>query len=152
MKWLNWVEDGLISICMLVAAILILCNVVLRMFGYGISWTEELVRYLIVWLTFVGSSVCIRQGMHISVDFIMHILTNSWVKKTLTICLSLIAILFSLLFTYFAFKFFLHSFQSNQRSPSLNIPISYIFIVLPLSGLLMFFRYSQQLFLDVVRN
>ena len=37
-------------------------------------WTEELARYVFVWITFVGAAVAYRRGTHIVVDTILHLL------------------------------------------------------------------------------
>jgi TRAP-type C4-dicarboxylate transport system permease small subunit len=53
-------------------AIMVFANVVLRYaFNSGITLTEEVARFLFVWLTFIGSIVALRQGTHLGMDTVV---------------------------------------------------------------------------------
>jgi hypothetical protein len=59
----------LVGAIMTCAAFLLFVNVVLRyVFGYGISWAEEVTRYTMLWTVFVGAGVIAREGTHVSMD------------------------------------------------------------------------------------
>ena len=50
-------------------AVIIFANVVLRYStSQSIEWAEEVARYLMVWLTFLGAGPVLRYGGHIAVD------------------------------------------------------------------------------------
>ena len=40
----------------------------------SMAWTEEIARYLLIWLTFIGSATAMRRGTHIGVEAVMHFL------------------------------------------------------------------------------
>ena len=48
--------------------------------NYSISWGEELTRYAIVWMSFVGAGMGIRKGAHICVDLLIVFLPERWKK------------------------------------------------------------------------
>lgn len=145
MKVINRFEEVFIGLGLFIAACFIFIEVVLRAFGSSISWSQELVRYLIIWITLIGSSVCIRNGAHVSIDILSELIKGK-IKKGLALFIYLIAIFFSVLFTYYSMKYLVFSFSGNQITPALGIPIYIVYISLPLSGLLMILRYVQRIF------
>ena len=64
-----------IAICLAVMVVLVFGNVVLRYaFNSGIAMSEELSRWLLVWLTFLGAIVALRQHSHLGVDTLVRAL------------------------------------------------------------------------------
>ena len=64
-------ENWVMIIGMGIASFLITLQVVLRyVFNYSLSWGEEVTRYAIVWMSFVGAGMGIRKGAHICVDLL----------------------------------------------------------------------------------
>jgi TRAP-type transport system small permease protein len=60
---------GVIALCLAVMVVLVFGNVVLRYaFNSGITMSEELSRWLMVWLTFLGAIVALREHTHLGVD------------------------------------------------------------------------------------
>ena len=56
--------------------ILVFGNVVLRYgFNSGIAISEELSRWLLVWLTFLGAIVALREHAHLGVDTLVRALS-----------------------------------------------------------------------------
>ena len=67
--------DAVSALCLLVMVILVFGNVVLRYaFNSGITVSEELSRWLFVWLTFLGAIVALRQHAHLGVDTLVRAL------------------------------------------------------------------------------
>ena len=106
-------------------------------------WAEELARYAIVWITFVGASVCVYKGAHIGVDVIMNVLSEK-PKKILSIILAVFSLIFSVVFTYFSFKITMNVQGTNQVSSTMGIPMYLVYAAMPVGGLLMSIRYLQQ--------
>jgi TRAP-type C4-dicarboxylate transport system permease small subunit len=64
-----------IAICLAAMVVLVFTNVVLRYaFNSGIATSEELSRWLLVWLTFLGAIVALRQHAHLGVDTLVRAL------------------------------------------------------------------------------
>lgn len=64
-----------IAICLATMVVLVFTNVVLRyVFNSGIATSEELSRWLLVWLTFLGAIVALRQHAHLGVDTLVRAL------------------------------------------------------------------------------
>src|SRR4030042_4027885 len=68
----------LVGTIMTFSAFLLFVNVVLRyVFHYGMSWAEEVTRYILLWTVFVGAAVISREGTHVS----MEAFFNIWPEK-----------------------------------------------------------------------
>ena len=66
---------AVIALCLAVMVVLVFGNVVLRYgFNSGITISEELSRWLLVWLTFLGAIVALRQHAHLGVDTLVRAL------------------------------------------------------------------------------
>jgi TRAP-type C4-dicarboxylate transport system permease small subunit len=64
-----------IAICLAAMVVLVFTNVVLRyLFNSGIATSEELSRWLLVWLTFLGAIVALRQHAHLGIDALVRAL------------------------------------------------------------------------------
>ncbi len=65
-------EDVSVGVILLGATYILFQGVVLRyLLNYAFSWTEEIVRYSIVWLVFLGGSIAARRGAHICMDIVV---------------------------------------------------------------------------------
>ncbi|CAK7065593.1 hypothetical protein CIW83_13025 [Tissierella sp. P1] len=145
---LSKIEQYFIGILLLAIAFILFINVVLRFFGSSLVWSEEVARYAIVWLTFVGSSVCVYKGAHIGVDAIMNVLSEKG-KKVLLLITILMSIAFTLLFTYFSFIITKNVFITNQVSSTIKVPMVYVYGSMPIGGILMLLRYTQEFFIKL---
>src|SRR3954468_11588018 len=64
-----------IAVCLAAMVVLVFTNVVMRyVFNSGIPTSEELSRWLLVWLTFLGAIVALRQHAHLGVDSLVRAL------------------------------------------------------------------------------
>lgn len=74
--------DILLAIVILLIVLIMSVQVLFRYaFNNSISWSEEVVRYLFVWMTFLGAAVCFRDRMHIRVDYFKDILPKTIGEK-----------------------------------------------------------------------
>ncbi len=74
-KWIDrlghWI-DGLIALCLAVMVVMVFGNVVLRyVFNSGITVSEELSRWLFVWMTFLGALVALKDRAHLGSDILV---------------------------------------------------------------------------------
>jgi TRAP-type transport system small permease protein len=85
---------AVIAACLAVMVVLVFGNVVLRYgFNSGITISEELSRWLLVWLTFLGAIVALREHAHLGVDTLVRMLPASGKRICFVInyCLMLFA-------------------------------------------------------------
>lgn len=77
-KGLSQAETISIAIALLIATFMITINVIYRVFfDKAFSWSDELVRYLIIYVTLIGCSGCVRRKEHIAIDKSPYLLSES---------------------------------------------------------------------------
>jgi TRAP-type C4-dicarboxylate transport system permease small subunit len=75
---INWVENVLITVLLALMILVAFFQIVLRNFlATGIDWGDSLVRYLVVWVAFIGAAVATREDKHISIDVLSRWFTGS---------------------------------------------------------------------------
>jgi TRAP-type C4-dicarboxylate transport system permease small subunit len=93
-----------IAACLFVMVVLVFGNVVLRYaFNSGITVSEELSRWLFVWLTFVGAVVALRDHAHLGMDSVVSRLP-AWGKKACFLASNVLML-------YCVYLFFVGSWQ-----------------------------------------
>ncbi|WP_066315958.1 TRAP transporter small permease [Bacillus sp. FJAT-29814] len=116
-------------------AVVITAQVLSRyILGSPLTWSEELGRFTFVWISFLGMAVGINKGSHIALDLLVTKLKGVSKKVLLAINNALVSI-FGILFTYSGFL--LVELGARQTSPSLNLPMNLVYIVIPISGIIL---------------
>ncbi|PID56129.1 C4-dicarboxylate ABC transporter substrate-binding protein [candidate division KSB3 bacterium] len=142
---LDNVEEYLTGAMLLLMAIMYFLEVVLRyVFSSSNAWVEELLRYMMVFITFFGASVAVKYGSHMSVNVVEYI-PSSAVKRLIEIFVALMGIVFSVLILYFSCLLVLRVKGFGQRSPALQVPMYIPYAILPLGFASMLVRFSHQL-------
>ena len=104
------------------------------LFGSPPSWTEELARFLQVWLVLLASPVCLRRGMHLAVDYVSPRLPPG-ARVALRTGVLLISAVFCLAFAVYGTR--LLAVADLQTSPALGISMVWPYLAVPVSGVLM---------------
>jgi TRAP-type transport system small permease protein len=113
------------AVCLGLMCILIFGNVVLRqLFNSGITWAEELSRYLFVWSVFLGAIVALKRNQHIVVDILTEKL-NPKISKVLAIVSRLLILYVLWLFLDGSWKFTL--MNTTSYSPAMGMPLSFYY-------------------------
>jgi TRAP-type C4-dicarboxylate transport system permease small subunit len=98
-----------------------------------IFWTEELVRYLMIWIVYLGASIGLNRGSHIGFTYVTEKVGPQ--KANWFYMISSLGILaFCVYFTYYGFLITLNN--TNQFTAALQLPMSIVYSVLPVSGTL----------------
>ncbi|GAA5520287.1 TRAP transporter small permease [Aliifodinibius salicampi] len=107
--------------------------------GSPSTFTEELARFLLIWICLLGGAYAAGKKMHLSINLLPNRLSKEG-KRKLSIFTFSIVILFALLVMVIGGGRLVQiSYVLGQSSSALNIPLAYIYIVLPLSGLLIIY-------------
>lgn len=98
-----------------------------------LSWSEELSRYLFVWLTFIGGALMVSESGHFKMDLITAFLKGRWIQ-IINIIVNIALAIFSIVLIVYGAK--LVKMVYTQKSPALGISMSIPYFVLPLNGVL----------------
>ena len=93
-------------------------------------WTEELSRFLFIWMVMLGAMIGIKEGTHFEVDVWPELGTRA--NAALKIVSHLFVLVFALVFTFWGVKFV--QFGWYQESELAELPMPFIFIAWPLTG------------------
>ncbi|MED3907310.1 TRAP transporter small permease [Geobacillus thermodenitrificans] len=88
-------------------------------------WIEELIRYLFIWIVFLGIGIVYREKGHAHVELLLNYLPNKW-KNRLIFIVECINIFFFVVLAYLSGKIL--KIISLQVSPSLNINMSMMYV------------------------
>jgi TRAP-type C4-dicarboxylate transport system permease small subunit len=103
------------------------------------SFTEELARYLLIWLSLLGAAYGIGQKKHLSMEY-LYLRVSQNAQRKIDLVVDSIVIAFALLVMLIGGSYLVVlTWHLEQISPSLQIPLAYVYSVLPLSGAFMVF-------------
>lgn len=103
------------------------------------SYTDELARYLLIWVGLLGSAYAMGKKKHLAIDILPSKLTGR-PRVVLDAFINILVIAFAFLVLVIGgVRLVYITLNLNQISPALGIPLGYIYLVLPLSGLLIIF-------------
>ena len=108
-------------------------------------WTEEMARFLFIWMVMLGAMIGVREATHFEVDVWPELQprTNAMLRFV-----SMIFVLaFALIFVWYGYKFV--QFGWNQTSELADLPMTWIFISWPLTGLTWLLFGIQRLLHDI---
>ncbi len=146
MKWLDRMEEVFCGTALLMTAIILFVNVMLRyFFKASTSWAEELIKYMMVWIAFIGASICVRREAHVRIDILFSYLPPK-VGKVLNMGVYLISLCFCMAMVWYGYKMTVFSMEFQQLSPALQIPMWIPYLSIPIGFALMTLRFSQQVF------
>ncbi len=144
-KLLDRFEEAFCATALLFTALVLFLNVVLRyLFKASTSWAEELIRYLMIWITFIGGSLCARQGAHIRMDFLMTLLPR-WTHRWIDGAIYAIAGVFCAAMTIYGIRLVAFTVAMGQMSPALKMPMWVPYLAIPLGSAMMTLRFFQLL-------
>lgn len=125
------------ALLMLVMVSVVTAQVVSRyVFGNPFTWTEELARYVFVWMSMLGTAVGVKYGAHIALDLLEKKL-RGLARQILIAVNQLLILAFGGFLAYSGFK--LIQIGARQTSPTLSLPMEWVYVVIPVSGLLIIF-------------
>ena len=130
--------ERLLDVLMAVALAVMVTTISYQVFGRYVlgkapSWTEELTRVLLIWMTMLGSAASLRHGGHITVTFLVEMLNPLW-QAVFLIIRDVFLVAVSGIFMCFGLKFAM--LNGAQESAALEIPMMLPYAALPACGLL----------------
>jgi len=109
--------------------------------NHSLTWSEELSRFLMIWMVFLASYLAFKQKSHIMVDNLVKALPGPW-TSAVQVAAHLAMVLFSVVLLWGAYAVL--PTTALQKSPANNIVMAYVYAAIPVSALLTL--------LEVMRN
>ena len=144
----NKIDSVLGKTLVLIMSVMVI-NVLWQVFtryvtGNPSSFTDELARYLMIWIGVLGAAYVSWRNLHVAID-ILPLRQSKKTQKKLKIIVTILIILF----VFFAFviggsRLVYISYVLGQQSPALQLPLAVVYLIIPISGLLiMYYKISD---------
>lgn len=130
---------GAVLVAMMAAAVLnVLWQVATRfLLGDPSTVTQELARYLLIWLSILGASYVVGQRGHLALELLLEKLSGRGRRVVQFLILGCVAAFALFVFVVGGARFVYIQATLGQTSPTLGWPLWAVYTVLPISGLLM---------------
>ena len=114
--------------------------------GGQAKWTEELARFLLIWVSMLGGALAFRRREHLGIDFLvtsMHSDVGSGLRafKQGIVCLTAAAV-----FLYGGVQIVADALISQQTTPALGWKMGYVYAAVPLAGIFILLFSLEEMF------
>lgn len=148
LDYINGFVKYILILLMATIVVSVFCQVLFRfVINQPLAWTEELARYSLVWLTFLGAAYAASLKGHVSIDFFVKKLPLLFQKGVMII---VAFICFYFFYVLMSEGLSLAQQSMTQLSPVLRLPMGYVYSIIPISGLLLASNYIYQTYLFVI--
>lgn len=127
--------EGTIVTLFAVLTFAVFAQVVARyVFNQPPAWTEELARFCQVWIILLASSICIRKGTHLAVDYLGPSL-SAGARRVVAVFIGALIVVYSAVVVAWGIR--LAMIGSAQTSPAMQLNMGLVYLVFPVAGGLM---------------
>lgn len=139
-------EEWILILSFMFLVVLVFTQVFFRyVISQSLGWSEELSRYMLIWIAWISACYIMRSGKHIRIETLKNKLPKpiqKWAEAFVLILWSI----FALFLAIEGWKLVMGIQATGQVSPSLGIPMWLVYMALPIGGLLMIIRIIQQFY------
>ncbi len=147
-KIIEYVLMGLLSLMVFNVSWQVFSRFIL---GDPSSWTEELTRYSLIWLGMLGAGYVTGKKMHLAIDYFAN-KTNEPIRSYIELFIHSTVLLFALTVMVVGGSNLVGlTLYLEQISASLQIQLGYVYLALPISGLLIMF-YSVENIYEIIES
>ena len=133
-KIIDWVENIMVVLLMLVATVVAIVQVVARyVFNNSLYWSEELILYSLIAMSFLAASMGVRYTAHISVEM-LYAFAGPRLTRVLKYVAATLGVIFAATLVYYGGRLFINTSNMGQLSPAMQIPVAYIYLTIPVAG------------------
>jgi C4-dicarboxylate transporter DctQ subunit len=127
--------EGLIILCATVVVSIVTTEVILRyIFSHSLIFTEELARYLMVWIVFLGAALAVRDGSHIKISMVVKHFHHRQ-RRFLEVLSYCLVVVFLVILTVEGIKILPR--QLYQMCITIDTCMFYFYLAIPVGSVLM---------------
>ena len=102
-------------------------------------WTEELARFLLIWISMLGASYAFRQNAHLGLELLPEKLEGRQATALRYFTLAVVVLFATTILIIGGFNLVSLTWELRQYSAVLGMPIAWVYSVVPLTGVLIVF-------------
>jgi len=107
----------------------------------SLAWTEEIARYGLMWIVFIGGAMVTRKNSHIAVELISNVMKPGPMRAALLAFVDIVKLAFIGLLAYLSVTIL--DRMTIQRMTVIDLPMSYVYAGVALGCFLMLLRQIQ---------
>lgn len=132
--------DQILRGVIVTAFIVLVCCVIWQVFSrYVLSspstLTDELARFLFIWVALLGSAYTLGQRRHLAIDLLPQITTGRARLVVNTTIIAVIGFFAAVVMVYGGTTLVQRTLQTGQVSPALRVPMGLVYVAIPFAGL-----------------
>jgi TRAP-type transport system small permease protein len=134
-KTVNFIYRCFVRVFLVLSVVLVLIvssDVILRWFGYGIIWADEMSRMLMIWMAFFAMAMGVEIGSHVEITMFFKMLPAKF-QKVWTVVNSLITIFIGGFIAYYGVLLFKIGLKGKLEIVR-ALPKSAMYITIPIGG------------------
>lgn len=152
-KVIHWLDENIEQyLCVILLAafttVLFIQVVMRKVFNNSLSWSEELARYMFIWLVFLGVSYGAKQMKHLRIDAFLGIFPKK-VRPYVLILSEILVMVFSVIVVWSAYVTVSKYMQLGNLSAALHMPMWIVYSSAFLAYILVFIRQIQAIVVRV---
>lgn len=153
MKVLKFLDENLEKMLCVVFLALMSIIIVLQVFfryvlNNSLSWSEELARYLFIWMIYIGISYGVKLDKHICVDAVYTFMPKG-IKRGYAIVAYILFLIFAVSIIYYGILVVGMQITSGQVSPAMGLPMQYVYAAPVVGMVLTVIRLIQKIYYAV---
>ncbi|MCB8888203.1 TRAP transporter small permease [Vreelandella malpeensis] len=143
-RWKDYAVEDFVTLLVFWALILVVFAQFFSRYvlGNSIGWTEEVARYLLIVVGFLGSAMAARNGSHILVEFFYHYMP-SWQARLLERLMGLASLAFFVAMAWITYQL---AARTSSLMVSIDLPKSLIYYTVCVAFVLMALRTLQRFY------
>lgn len=140
----------LLETALIVAVLVLVLDVLWGVFtrkvlGDQAQWSEELARFLLIWISLLGGAVAFGEKAHLGVDYFVGLLAPE-AQRFMTIFAHLVVLVFAVtVFMIGGLKIVLDNLAMGQTTPALALKMGHVYLALPIAGVFIILFAIEQL-------
>jgi TRAP-type C4-dicarboxylate transport system permease small subunit len=124
----RWLIVGLMASMV----VLVFANVIARyVLGRSMIWVEEFTQYEMIWVTYLGAGLALREGRHVAVDTFQDLLPERWRTHLRTLIACALAVFLAVLCVL---GVQIALFTWDQETPVMNVPAGLPYLAVPVGA------------------
>ncbi len=146
--------DKILGVLLIILMIVLVIDVVWQVLARYVvkspsSFTDELARFLLIWVGLLGAAYAVGKKKHLAIDILPSKLKGRK-KVRLLVFINVLIILFSVtILIVGGIRLVYVTLSLEQVSPALGVPLGYVYLVLPMSGLFIVYYCITEIIADL---
>ncbi|HYK72276.1 MAG TPA: TRAP transporter small permease [Pseudoneobacillus sp.] len=139
----RYFEESLVVVLFTAMVLLTFAQVLSRfVFNLSLGWSEEVSRYVFVWLIYLSAAMAAKHRRHIRVEVIDTLLPRA-ISKWFGVFADLLWVGFTLYVHFYGYEMVLMVTAHGQLSPAVQLPMGFVYSIIPIGFVLIAIRVLQ---------